>query len=247
MANDCGVIIVAAGKGERMGGEVPKQFRRLGDRLVFEWSVRFFADQPAVRQVALVVPAERVPKLRLALAAAGFGDRVLVVSGGMRRQDSVVSGLAALDRGCALVAVHDAARPFPPRNFETLCVEAREYGAALYAWPILDTVKRSDREGFAIETLDRSELWGAQTPQVFRRELLERALDHCNEAGIEVTDDAAAVALLGVAAKLVLGDRWNIKLTTPDDWIVAECLARMRSAPDAAPNAIPKPGQQRSA
>jgi len=230
-----------------MGGEVPKQFRRLGDRPVFEWSVRFFADQPAVSQVALVVPAERVAELRLTVAAMGCGDRVLAVSGGMRRQDSVASGLAALDRGCRLIAVHDAARPFPPRDFETLCGVAREHGAALYAWPVLDTVKRADRQGFAIETLDRSELWGAQTPQVFRRELLERALRHCSEAGIDVTDDAAAVALLGVAAKLVMGDRWNIKLTTPDDWIVAECLARMRSAPDAASGAIPKHGQQRSA
>jgi len=222
---DCGVIIVAAGRGERMGGHPPKQFRLLGGIPVFEWSLKFFASQPRVSHIALVVPPSQGIELKVSLRKSAYATRAIVVSGGERRQDSVENGMRALPSSCALIAVHDAARPFPPLDFDAVCVAAKEFGAALFACPLSDTVKRGNEQAFAVETLDRTTLWAAQTPQVFQRELLARALDYCREHAIDVTDDAAAVALLGTPAKLLMGNRWNIKLTNPDDWFVAEALA----------------------
>lgn len=224
MPRDCGVIIVAAGRGERMGGDLPKQFRPLAGSPVLLWSTRFFLAQPMVREVVLVVSADQLDRAR-AIESALRPREITIVAGGARRQDSVANGLAALTPESRLVAIHDAARPFPPENFAALCEEARASGAAIFGYPIVETVKRVGADACIIETLDRSQLWAAQTPQVFHRELLERALRQCEDKGIEVTDDAAAVALLGHRVKIVEGSRWNIKLTVPEDWPVAECLA----------------------
>ncbi len=224
---EVGVIIVAAGKGERMRGEVPKQFRPLAGYPVFFWSLAFFASQPIVREIALVVPAFKVDELRQTFAAVEQ-PKVRVVAGGARRQDSVSAGLASLSTKCEYVAVHDAARPFPPQHFEKLFALACERGGAIFAFPVVETVKRVGPDSQIRETLDRSELWAAQTPQLFRRDELDAALDDCERNNVEVTDDASAVALIGCPVHVVEGDRWNIKLTTSEDWQVAECLAMQR-------------------
>lgn len=223
---DCGVIIVAAGRGERMGGDVPKQFQLLAGQPVYWWSLCFFLSHHAVTEIALVVPPELVEKTRHALlATVSQSPIVTVVAGGTRRQDSVANGLTALSAKSHLVAVHDAARPFPPENFDDLCAEARHFGGAIFGLPVTETIKHVDETGIITDTPDRSRLWAAQTPQVFQRDLLSRALALCKERGIEVTDDAAAVALLGNPVKIVAGSRWNMKLTLPEDWLLAECIA----------------------
>ncbi|MCX7625969.1 MAG: 2-C-methyl-D-erythritol 4-phosphate cytidylyltransferase [Candidatus Sumerlaeaceae bacterium] len=225
LSRDCGVIIVAAGKGERMGGKMPKQFRLLVGEPVFSWSLQFFLSHDAVTEIALVVPPDLVEKTEHTLRQkASHCLPVMVVAGGTRRQDSVGNGLSALSAKSSLVAVHDAARPFPPLNFSEVCAEARSYGAAIFGLPVTETIKQVDDSGIVVASPDRSRLWVAQTPQVFQRELLASALALCNERGIEVTDDAAAVALLGRPVKMVEGSRWNIKLTVPDDWLLAECI-----------------------
>ncbi|MGC8741051.1 MAG: 2-C-methyl-D-erythritol 4-phosphate cytidylyltransferase [Candidatus Sumerlaeaceae bacterium] len=224
---DCGIIIVAAGKGERMGGDVPKQFRPLAGYPVYLWSLAFFSTQPSVQEIALVVPAANVSSLKQNFSS--LSDlTVHVVAGGARRQDSVVAGVSALSPKCEYIAVHDAARPFPPLHFERLLAVACEYGSAIFAYPIVETVKRVGPDKSIHETLERSGLWAAQTPQLFRRELLAAALEHCQRNDVVVTDDAAAVALINGPVRVVEGERWNIKLTATDDWAVAEYLARHR-------------------
>lgn len=246
---DCGVIIVAAGRGERMGGDVPKQFQLLAGQPVYWWSLCFFLSHHAVTEIALVVPPDLVEKTRQTLPPkASQSPLVAVVAGGPRRQDSVANGLSALGAKSLLVAVHDAARPFPPRNFDDVCAEARRFGAAIFGLPVTETIKHVDERSYITGTPDRSRLWVAQTPQVFQRELLSRALALCKERGIEVTDDAAAVALVGTSVRIVEGSRWNIKLTVPDDWLFAECIAShlqaSRSSPVSDPSKMeggPKP------
>ncbi len=228
MAQDCGVVVVAAGKGERFGGGTPKQYRLLAGRPVYQWSLQFFAHHPRVCELVLVVAGQFIDEIRSEVLSLGFPVPIVVVGGGERRQDSVENGVRALSDATFLAAIHDAARPFPPRNFDEVCDAARTWKAAICACPIVDTVKRCDDELFAFETVDRSRLWAAQTPQVFHRELLLRALEYCRQNAIDVTDDAAAVALLGVPTKLVPANRWNIKITTAEDLQLAEMLLSLR-------------------
>lgn len=224
MAADCGVIIVAAGQSTRMGQGNPKQFCPLAGRPLYQWSLEFFARQASVRQIALVVPPPYQDAVREAVSKLPLDTPIHVVGGGLRRQDSVAAGMRTLSTDAQIVAVHDAARPFVPSRFELLCELARTTAAAIFAYPITDTVKRVENE-IIQATLDRRHLWAAQTPQVFRRELLQEALAFCAARDVEVTDDAAAVALCGHAVHVLLGERWNIKITEPQDWLVAECLA----------------------
>jgi len=224
MLRDCGVIIVAAGKGVRLGGEIPKQFQLLERKPLFAWSLDFFLGQEEVAHVVLAVPTEWQKRVQGMLSEWGILERVSVVEGGALRQDSVLNGIESLPPECRIVAVHDAARPFPPHHFSELCQLARECGGAIFGCPIVETVKRV-REGWIEDTLDRSVLWAAQTPQVFARETLHDALRKARQEGKEFTDDAAAVAATGSPVRMVKGSRWNLKITTPEDLLFAEWIA----------------------
>ncbi len=215
-----GLIIVAAGRGERLGQD--KAWLPLGDRPVVAHSLAALAVAPVERAV-VVVAAGRLDVGR-ALAARAAVPTVAVV-GGARRQDSVRHGLAALGP-CEWVVVHDAARPFADHALLVRALEAaRATGAAVTAVPVKDTIKRV-RGGRVVETLPRAELWAVQTPQVFRGELLARA--H-REIAVEATDDAALVEQLGVPVAVAEGAYANIKLTTPDDLVLARLLWQQRA------------------
>ena len=217
-----------------MGGDKPKQFQPLLGLPVYLWSVRFFLSHAFVKDVAVVVPSLFVDETHAALTKfLSQREHLFVVPGGERRQDSVRNGLNALKSTSSLVAVHDAARPFPPPHFDVICAQAQRTGAAIFGYPLVETVKRVDENLVITETLDRSCLWGAQTTQVFRTELLYQALEYCQKHGIEVTDDAAAVALLGFPVNVVQGSRWNIKLTVPEDWIIANSIAASLEAKES--------------
>jgi 2-C-methyl-D-erythritol 4-phosphate cytidylyltransferase len=214
-------IVVAAGRGERMGAERPKAFLELAGEPLLLRAARAFERASCVIGLVAVVPRAELDRARTLLQPlAKLRD---VVAGGERRQDSVAAGLAALPDGFqGVVLIHDAARPLVEVELiEAVTQQAMATGAALPVLPLVDTVKRV-RGGRVVETLDRSELGGAQTPQGFRATLLLEALEAARRAGLELTDEAMAVERLGHAVHAVPGSRRNRKLTTPDDLAWAE-------------------------
>ena len=199
-----------------MGG-IDKIFAPLAGTPIIAHTLRAFEESRIVSLISLVLAPER-----LADGRALSGRKVsAVVPGGPRRQDSVRLGLEALG-GCEYVLVHDGPRPFVTHDLIERALEAaRESGAAVPAVPVTDTIKEAGADGFVTSTLDRSRLWAVQTPQAFRRDILLRA--HA-EITADVTDDAAMVEALGIPVRIFEGDRRNIKITTPQDLVLAEAM-----------------------
>jgi 2-C-methyl-D-erythritol 4-phosphate cytidylyltransferase len=224
MDRDCGVVIVAAGSGIRMGDGAPKQFRELFGLPLFLWSAKYFDNRSEVGWIVVVGPETHHEEMRKLCAGHMIRKLRAVVTGGARRQDSVRSGVAALPPGAILAAVHDAARPFPAKAFPEAVRRARESGAAILAAPVAETLKRV-ADGVITGTVDREGLWAAQTPQIARRGDLLRALDSCCADGVEVTDEAAALAHIGIRVEVVASPRMNLKVTTAEDWPLAEAIA----------------------
>lgn len=217
-------IVVAAGQGVRMGAALPKAFLPLAGEAMLLHSLRTFAGMGCVRQVLLVVAAERLELARGLVRDVG-PVAVEVVVGGAERQDSVGNGLARVGE-VELVAVHDAARPFVrAADIEACARVAATVGAALLAVPARDTIKVADAARRVVATPERSTIWQAQTPQIFQLELLRRAHAQARADGYLGTDDAALVERLGVAVELVEGDIDNRKLTTAEDLRWAEWKA----------------------
>jgi 2-C-methyl-D-erythritol 4-phosphate cytidylyltransferase/2-C-methyl-D-erythritol 2,4-cyclodiphosphate synthase len=221
------VLVLGAGLGERLGGELPKAFVPLLGRSLLVRSLAVMAEVPEVDRVVPVVAPGDLERFA-ALDVAGIPKLAPPVPGGEERQDSMRAGLAALDDGISLVVVHDAARPLvTPREVSRVIDAARECGAALLAHPVRDTIKRV-RDGAVVETPERRECYGAQTPQVFRRELLVEALARAEAAGVTATDDAQLVERLGQRVQVVEGSPENIKVTLPADLVLAEAILRAR-------------------
>jgi len=226
-----GVVIVAGGRGLRVGGDVPKQLLPLGGRPLVRWSIETFDRHPAIDEIVVVLPAELVAT---GAELAGSTARACrFVSGGPARHDSVRRGLQALGPSVDLVLIHDAARPFVSADVIGRVVEAAmESGAAVPAVPARDTVKRvgvDDGREVVAETVPRQDLWLAQTPQAFRRAVIEQASDAVLAAGAVVTDEAMAVERLGHLVRIVPGDEANMKITTATDLDAAR--ARVDPAP----------------
>jgi 2-C-methyl-D-erythritol 4-phosphate cytidylyltransferase len=220
----CAVVIVGGGSGTRMGPGIPKQFRELLGTPLYLWSVGFFESSDCVGEIVVVAPASELRNAELGCKAAGAKKVTAIVEGGARRQDSVAAGFAAVSPKFEVVLIHDAARPFPPANTEQLLQQALQAGAAIFAVPVSETLKRIDYPRI-VETVPREHVWAAQTPQAFRRDVLKPAIDFVSRSEIEVTDDAAAVEALGRRVDVVPGSHTNIKITNPEDWTVAETLA----------------------
>jgi 2-C-methyl-D-erythritol 4-phosphate cytidylyltransferase / 2-C-methyl-D-erythritol 2,4-cyclodiphosphate synthase len=217
-----GAIVAAGGSGIRAG--VAKQWLALGGETVLRRSARLLAACDAVDEVVAVVPPGE--EARALAELAGLPKPARAVAGGPARADSVRNGLRALD-GCAIVLVHDAARPFATPDLARRVAEtAARDGAALAAVRVTDTVKRGEREQ-VVETLDRSALWLAQTPQGFRRELLVRAWEAAGAEGSAATDECALVERTGAPVTLVEGEAGNFKITGPED--VARARARVEA------------------
>lgn len=217
-------ILVAAGRGERMGAGRPKAFRDLAGEPLLLTAARVFERAPSVDAIVAVVPSDEVEAARDLLAP--LRKLRSVVAGGSRRQDSVLEGLKQAPEGFdGVVLVHDAARPFVDVPLVEAVLEAAgESGAALPVLGLVDTVKRV-RDGRVLETLDRTELGAAQTPQGFRFRLLVEAYEAAFRDGIALTDEAMAVERLGVRVTAVPGSARNRKITTPEDLAWAEGVA----------------------
>lgn len=220
---DVGVVIVAAGRGERLGGSVPKQFVALAGIPMLLRSLRPFAVHREVRQVVVVLPAAD------AAAPPGWlapylGGMLRLVEGGAERSDSVRRGLAALDDECGVVLVHDAARPLVTSAIIDAVIGAARAGeGAVPVVPVSDTLKRVADDGVHVAaTVSRDGLFRAQTPQAFPRAMLLDA--HARATGQGATDDAALAERAGYPVRLVPGDPRNLKVTTPDDLLLAVAL-----------------------
>jgi 2-C-methyl-D-erythritol 4-phosphate cytidylyltransferase len=220
-------IIAAAGQGTRAGGGRAKQFREISGTPIIIHTLRRFEQCSSIGEVVVVVPAGVQSEL-LALAA-GHGLRKLarVVAGGATRAESVWRGLQSIRAATAgVVAVHDAVRPFVrPEEIDRAVAEAARSGAALLAAPVVDTIKEVEA-GRVARTPERGKLWRALTPQCFRYELLRRAYERALAEGLEATDDSALVERLGAEVSVVEGDARNVKITTAQDFALAELLIK---------------------
>ncbi len=217
-------MIVAAGSSSRMGGQ-NKLLAPLGESTVAAHSIAAFESFPEVSDIVVVTREEDIPDyLRI---AAGLGCRKVrtVVKGGATRQQSVRAGVEALPAECSYIAIHDGARPLVTGEVFSRCLEsARLHGAATAAVPVKDTIKQAGPGGRVAGTPDRSRLWAVQTPQIFRRGLYRQAAEQAAEHGLDFTDDCQLVESIGQEVYLSMGDYRNMKITTPEDLIIARAL-----------------------
>lgn len=223
------VIIAAAGNSTRMGDGIDKQFVCIGGKAVLWHVVSAFVEVPEVKQFIVTASPYNREQIETLLHRVANHIPWQVVLGGAERQQSVLYALRQVDPSIEFVLVHDGARPFIDRNFIENSIEAAQlHGASTMAVPAKDTIKISDRDECVAQTLDRSMLWQIQTPQAFRRELLLKAHEKAAAEGKLVTDDAALIEWIGGTVKLVRGSYFNIKVTTPEDLIIAEAVAAKR-------------------
>jgi 2-C-methyl-D-erythritol 4-phosphate cytidylyltransferase len=217
-------IIPAAGQGARFGGEIPKQFLVLSGRSLLEVTIERIAQAELIQEIVVVVAPDRVVAMEAGLKAIHPKVQT-VVAGGATRQASVTAGVRATSPEVSLVAVHDAARPCVDPQLVDRCIEAAAgRGAAILAAPAADTIKLVTQGNLVSETIPRGSIWLAQTPQVVNRELMLEAIDHAETHGLTGTDEAALVEALGKPVAIVESSRWNIKVTLPEDLVIAEAL-----------------------
>ncbi len=215
-------LVLAAGRGERLRCELPKAYVELAGQSLLGRSLAAIEAVADITWVQPVIGVEDCPRYA-ALDLPASPKRLEPAIGGAQRQDSVAAGLAALPESVEWVAVHDAARCLvASEDVGRVVAAAKSHGAALLAVPARDTIKRV-RDGAVVETHDRNECWSAQTPQVFRREVLREALDKARADAFVGTDDAQLVERLGVTIAVVRGSVRNIKITLPQDLAAAGC------------------------
>jgi 2-C-methyl-D-erythritol 4-phosphate cytidylyltransferase len=224
-------LIVAAGKGTRMGPDVEKLFLPINGCPVVGHTWRTFDSCSLIEELVIVVREGQQESFAALGVELGLKKPVRFVAGGKERQDSVWNGLQALSPEAEIVAIQDAARPCTSLELIAATIEAaRQTGAAVAAQPLIDTVKQSS-DGFLVgKTLDRSQLWTVQTPQTFRVPVIRRALWEVRNRGILVTDDTAACELIGEPVRLVAGAHPNPKVTRPEDLPYIEMLLRREPA-----------------
>ncbi|WP_018924696.1 2-C-methyl-D-erythritol 4-phosphate cytidylyltransferase [Salsuginibacillus kocurii] len=221
------VIIPAAGQGKRMKAGLNKQFLHLRQLPLIIRTLRVFEQDEHCEEVIVVVNPEETEEMAVLFAEHGIQKVTNIVSGGKERQDSVYEGLKQV-RSQEVVMVHDGARPFVTKErIHALEAEAKNSGGAVLAVPVTDTIKRASNSRVE-ETLARSELWAAQTPQAFKFEVLMDAYAQAVDQGFQGTDDSGLVEWNGYPVAIVEGDYDNIKLTTPEDMVRAEAIIQKR-------------------
>lgn len=233
----CTAIVLAAGAGKRMQSAVAKQYMLLDEKPIIWYALNAFEKSNYIHQVILVVGAGEVPFCQKDIVEAfGFKKVTKIVEGGAERYLSVWEGLKCMKpEDGNYVFVHDGARPFVTEDIIRNAYEAvKEHGACVVGMPVKDTIKVADADGFAAQTPNRRTLWAVQTPQVFEESLIYSAyekvvhnLEELKKKGIEITDDAMVVeTMTNHKVKLVEGSYENIKITTPEDILVAQSFLR---------------------
>lgn len=225
------VIIPAAGQGKRMQGDRNKQFMLLNGIPIIVHTLRVFEESPVIHDIVLVCGPEEVDHYTTELIPNyGINKAVRVVTGGAQRQDSVYCGLMGTPAESGYVMIHDGARPLVSQELiDSLAKEVINRKAVVPAVPVKDTIKKTDDSGYIIDTPRRENLRQVQTPQVFERRLILNAYKEAKENMYYGTDDASLVERLGVPVKIISGSYENIKITTPEDLIIAEAIIRRRA------------------
>jgi len=220
-------VIAAGGIGERFGSDTPKQFLEIEGVPIVVRAIKPFLLQPGMKSIAVVVPVNWLNWMKDKVKEYDLGKMVKVIKGGSHRGESVYNGLKAL-KETDIVHIHDAARPFITRELlERVSQKAWEYGGAAVAVPVKDTVKK-ESDGVIVSTLNRDNLWRVQTPQTFRTKVIQKAYKVAVKLGFQGTDDCVLLErLTGIKVKLVPGSELNIKITTPEDYVLSKAIAKV--------------------
>jgi len=221
-------IIPAGGYGKRMGSDVSKQYLLLHGIPVIVHTLRVFQELPLIDDIFLIVPADDIELVKRGVVEEYGLTRVShVLAGGMERQDSVRNGIELVGTEYDIVVIHDGVRPFVTADLICAVVsEAAAESAATLGIPVKDTVKVIDSQRWIKGTLDRDEVWLAQTPQAFRRDIIRTAYEVAYQDHYYGTDDASLVERIGIGVKMILGSHDNIKITTRDDIVLADALMK---------------------
>jgi 2-C-methyl-D-erythritol 4-phosphate cytidylyltransferase len=230
MTRKATAIIAAAGKGLRMGGETRKQYMSIAGVPVLARTLMVFNACSAIDRIIAVIPEEDVDFCRENVLPFLVPQKPIeLISGGDERQASVYKGVCAVDGPESIIVIHDGVRPFVSEADIIECIRAAEtFGAAIVGVPAQDTLKTIADDGCIDKTIERSRIWLAQTPQAFECRLLKTAHEAANREKFMGTDDAALVERLGKKVKIVRGQKFNIKITTPEDLLLAEALVRLK-------------------
>ncbi len=225
-------VIVAAGKGDRMGDDIPKQYLLLGARPILWHSLKTFETCGEIDRINLCIPKQDFNFCRSnILTHLDFPEKINLVPGGTRRQESVYNGIMAIDGAAGkngIVVIHDGVRPFVKTGHITGCIrEAVINGACILAVPAVDTIKSVSPEGRVVKTLSRDCVQMAQTPQAFQYDLIKTAHEEARQKGLTGTDDAQLVEFIGQPVKVIRGDKNNIKITNRPDLVLARALHAM--------------------
>ncbi|HWP98338.1 MAG TPA: 2-C-methyl-D-erythritol 4-phosphate cytidylyltransferase [Syntrophomonadaceae bacterium] len=226
MVDGLAVVIAAAGTGSRMRARVNKPFLMLHSRPVLAYSLDLFERSPLVKEVVIVAHVQEIDYCKTEVVKKfGFQKVHNVVAGGATRQESVGRGLRTIKEDTAFVAVHDGARPLLTATLlDELYQAAVRWGAAVPGIPVRDTLKTIEKDDFVGKTLDRSHIIAIQTPQVFGFTALQQAYQMARDQQFEATDDAALFERYIGRVRIVPGNYRNLKITTPEDLIIAECF-----------------------
>lgn len=220
-------VIVASGLSRRMGAAAKKQYLLLEGIPILARSVNVFIETPGMSQVVVVIPPGETVQVRKILKPYCPLDQLVFAEGGDRRQDSVFNGLRVVNREAELVCIHDGARPLVSKALiNATMYAALQWGAAIPVLPVTDTLKEVAADGMIKSTVPRDNLRRAQTPQVFRQDLIQEAYRKAEVLGIDATDDAYLLELLGVRVFTVPGDPENLKITCSADLQIAEALLK---------------------
>ncbi|MGE0084055.1 MAG: 2-C-methyl-D-erythritol 4-phosphate cytidylyltransferase [Desulfococcaceae bacterium] len=219
-------IIVAGGRGIRMGGSVRKQYLEIAGQPVLCHTMKAFAACRSIEHIFLAVPEDDTDFCRKSiLSGLEFRDKIRLVIGGKERQDSVYNGLLAAEEYGGIVAVHDGVRPFVlPAQIESTIRCAAENSASMLGIPAFDTLKQISPDGNVEKTLNRERIWLAQTPQTFRYDLIRKAHESARQSGYSGTDDASLAERMGEKVRMIEGSRFNIKITSPEDLQFAQAI-----------------------
>src|SRR3989338_6686530 len=233
MANH--VIIAAAGKSTRMGANSNKVFLPLLGKPIIYHTIRIFENCNSVDSITIVVQKEDIEKINNIKNNNNFKKIKNIVDGGIERQDSVYNGLMAIKNlsnnidNEDIIIVHNGSNPLVKEDEINECIEnTKQYGAAVVGFPVKDTLKEA-KEGIIIKTVDRTNLWQMQTPQAIKHGLFLRAFENAKNKNLKFADDASLVEALGQKVKIIKCSNENIKITTPEDLVIAEGIMMKRN------------------
>lgn len=227
------VVIPAAGQGRRMNAPINKQYLMINGKPILAYTLDVFENCPLISEMILVINKDEFRQCRQQVLRPYHYKKIRLVEGGNTRQESVYKGLRAVNPKTDIVMIHDGARPIVQESVIIQSIyETLEYKATVVGVPAKNTIKMIDGEGFVKCTPNRDYLVEIQTPQTFEYELLKEAHEKAIEAGIEGTDDAFLVERLNYPVKIVTGHYTNIKITTPEDLIIAESIIKQLEKKD---------------